>query len=372
MKLKFPLALCAVLLALLRPAFAQNGGPVSPEVLPDRRVTFRIAAPKATEVTFKGDWHDDNKKMEKDAAGVWSITVDALAPSTYIYAFMVDGMTIADPVNPRMKLRERTSASLVVVPGPATSMQEPRDVPHGAVEINVGKATALGGENRQVWIYTPPGYTQDTAKRYPVLYLLHGSNDRPAGWIDVGNVNTIADNLIAEKKMTPMIIVMPFGHALPFGGRGNNTTAFTDYLLRDVMPLAEGKYRIAAGRENRALAGFSMGAEQSLAIFFAHLDKFSAIGAFAPSGFRAIETQHAALLADPKGTNEKIALLWLSVGKQDPGHLNGSTQLENVLTAKQITHTWRLTDGMHNYAYLRDRVEEFLPLVFKPAGAKSP
>lgn len=374
--MKLTLTLCAALLAFSGAAFAQNAGPASPEVHPDRRVTFRIAAPKATDVTFKGDWHDDTKKMTKGADGVWSLTVDAMPPSTYIYAFTVDGVTIADPVNPKIKLRERTSASLVVVPAATPSLQEPRDVPHGAVEINWHKATALDGENRAVWIYTPPGYAQENARRYPVLYLLHGSNDRPAGWIDVGNVNALADNLIAEKKMTPTIIVMPFGHALPFGARGqgprNNTTAFTDYLLRDVMPLAEGKYRIAAGRENRAVAGFSMGAEQSLHIFFTHLDKFATIGAFAPSGFRAIETAHAALLADAKGTNEKIQLLWLACGRQDLGHFNGSQTLAEVLTAKQIRHTWRPTEGYHNYAFLRDRVEEFLPLIFKSGGAKSP
>lgn len=371
--MKLPASPLLVLLAFASSALAQNApAVVSPEVHADRRVTFRLAAPKASEVTFKGDWHDDTRKMEKDANGVWSLTLGPMPPSTYIYAFNLDGVAMADPVNPRIKLRERTSASLVVVPGDASSVQEPRDVPHGAVEINWHKASALGGENRSVWVYTPPGYEKESARRYPVLYLLHGSNDRPAGWIDVGNLHAIADNLIAEKKMAPMLIVMPFGHALPFGQRGggpggrSNTTVFTDYLLKDVIPLAEGKYRVAAGRENRAVAGFSMGAEQSLHIFFTHLDRFSAIGAFAPAGFRAIETQHAALLADPQGTNAKISVLWIGCGRQDPGHFNGSQQLADMLTAKQIRHIWRPTEGYHNYAYLRDRLVEFLPLIFQP------
>jgi enterochelin esterase-like enzyme len=375
--MKDALLLFAVFLACAGNGFSQNASAalVSPEVHADRTVTFRIAAPKASEVTFKGDWHDDTKRMEKGPDGIWSITVGPLAPSTYIYGFTVDGVAIADPVNPRIKLRARTSGSLVEVPAAAPSLQEPRDVPHGAVEINWQKSSVLGGETRAIWIYTPPGYTEETSRRYPVVYLLHGNNDRPAGWVDVGNLNFIADNLIAERRMVPMVMVMPFGHALPYGERGQpprtNTTVFEAYLLQDVMPFAERKYRIAAGRELHAVAGMSMGAEQSLEIFFNHLDRFGSAGAMSPAGFRAIETDHAALLADPKGTNAKIDVLWIGCGRQDPGHFSGSQQLVDVLAAHQIRHTWRPTDGMHNYALWRDQLVEFLPLLFQPATAQA-
>lgn len=370
MKLSF----FALFLALAGLAFGQpqqTPAAPTPEVHADRRVTFRIAAPKATEVSFVCDWQGAPQKMEKGADGVWSLTVGPLAPSSYIYSFNVDGIAMADPINPRIKLRARTSASIVVVPadgGPA--LDEIRDVPHGNIDMNFHKSVVLDGDTRSFWVYTPPGYAQNSAQRYPVLYLFHGTNDRPNGWLDVGNVNVIADNLIAEKKMAPMLIVMPYGHALPYGQRGGqggrtNTTAFSDYVIKEVIPAVEGKYRVAPGRENRALSGFSMGAEQSLHIFFHNLELFSALGALAPSGYRAMETQHPALLADPKATNAKIALLWIGCGRQDPGHFNGSQQLVDVLAKSQITHTWRPVEGAHNHAFIRGQLVEFLPLLFR-------
>jgi hypothetical protein len=139
-----------------------------------RTITFRIRAPKAADVTFFGDWMPvgTQEKMSKDAEGVWSVTLGPLDPSIYLYTFTVDGVTIADPVNPRIKLRSRTSASMVEVPAVAPALWQERDVPHGAVEINWEKSKALNGETRSIWIYTPPGYEKDPGRRYPVLYLL--------------------------------------------------------------------------------------------------------------------------------------------------------------------------------------------------------
>ncbi|MEO7412398.1 MAG: alpha/beta hydrolase-fold protein [Opitutaceae bacterium] len=364
--------LVSLFLLLTLSVFAQqNAAPQlnSPVVNPDRTVTFKIAAPKATEVTLKGDWNDDAKKLEKGADGVWSITVGPMPPSSYIYGYTVDGVAIADPVNPRIKLRMRGSGSYFVVPGDGPGIQEPRDVPRGAVETIWQKSSVLG-DVRQILVYTPPGYTQETARRYPVLYLLHGSNDRPNGWVDVGNINFIADNLVAEGKAVPMVIVMPITHALPFGERGgqggrNNTTVFEEYLLKDVMPTVAAKYRIAPGRQNAALAGQSMGGELSCAIFFHQLDRFSSMGALSPSGFRAIETEHAALLKDAAGTNAKIDLLWIACGRQDPSHFNGSQRLAEVLETNKIRHIWRPSEGYHNYPLWRDHITEFLTLLFK-------
>ncbi|HTS29512.1 MAG TPA: hypothetical protein VMH81_26765, partial [Bryobacteraceae bacterium] len=150
----------------------------SPEVSSDHRVTFRVFAPKASEVTLSGDWLGTAPppKLIKDEHGVWSVTLGPLEPSIYIYSFNVDGMAIPDPVNPRIKLRARTSASLVEIRDDTPAFWEPRDVPHGPVEINWEKSKVIGGETRAIWIYTPPEYAR-TTRRYPVLYLLHGSND---------------------------------------------------------------------------------------------------------------------------------------------------------------------------------------------------
>lgn len=356
--------------SLVAPAFAQTPPPLlSPEVFPDHRVTLRLAAPKAAEVTFKGDWHNDPLKMEKGADGVWSVTVGPLAPAAYIYSFTVDGVTIADPVNPRVKLRARTSGSIFEIPAEPAGLAEAREVPHGTVEINWHKATTLGGETRQVWVYTPPGYAEEPNRRYPVLFLLHGSNDRPAGWVDVGGIQFIADNLIAEKKAVPMIIAMAFCHALPFGqpapaGR-SNTAAFEDYLMRDVVPLVEGRYRTAAGRTNRAIAGQSMGGEQSLTIFFNHLDYFSSVGAFSPARYNGFEGRHAALLADAAATNAKVDVLWIGCGRQD-SLFAGAERLAALLEKNQVYHVWYPTEGAHNYAMWRQHAVQFLPRIFQP------
>ncbi|HYP05696.1 MAG TPA: alpha/beta hydrolase-fold protein, partial [Bryobacteraceae bacterium] len=224
--------LVSALLAL--PLLAQQrGGPpavVSPEVHADRTVTFRVRAPKATDVSLNVDWQDVAQKLTKDAEGVWSITVGPLEPTTYIYSFNVDGIAMADPVNPRIKLRARGSGSLVDVPGSTSALWDFREVPHGEVNVNWHKSKVQNGALRSVWVYTPPGYDRDRKQKYPVLYLLHGSNDTPAGWTTVGNANFILDNMIAEKTIQPMIVVMPFGHAVPFGDRGaNNNAVFEKY-----------------------------------------------------------------------------------------------------------------------------------------------
>lgn len=356
-------------LAAAAVAFAQTPpAVVSPEVHADRRVTFRVAAPNAQEVTFKGDWHADPLKMEKGSGGVWSVTLGPLAPSTYIYQFNVDGVAIADPVNPQIKLRMRTSGSLVDVPAEASSLADPRDVPHGAVEMNWQKSAVLG-DTRAIWVYTPPGYAQERERRYPVLFLLHGSNDRPAGWVDVGHIHFIADNLIAEKKAVPMIIVMPVGHALPFGQPAQpprtNTVVFEEYLLRDVQPLIEAKYRVAAGRKQHAIAGMSMGGEQALHVFFNHLDQFAAVGAFSPGAYRGLETTHAALLEDAAAANARIDVLWIGAGRAEPPNFTRARQWSELLTGKKIRHVWYPTDGAHNYAQWREHVIDFLPRLFK-------
>jgi enterochelin esterase family protein len=277
--------------------------PVSPEVHPDRRVTFRIRAPKASEVLLAMDYMAANarEKMTRDSEGVWSVTIGPMDPTVYIYSFVVDGITMADPVNPNMKLRASTSASMVEVPDNPPAIWEARDVPHGDVQINWQKSTAINGETRWIWVYTPPGYEKGTKRRYPVLYLFHGSNDTAGGWTLAGHANFILDNLLAEKKAVPMIIVMPFGHAVPYGARGgqvNNTDLYEQYVLKDVMPMVESKYRVLPGRTNRAIAGLSMGGGQALTIGFKHLELFSAIGSFSGAIMTDFEKQFPRVLAN--------------------------------------------------------------------------
>lgn len=353
--------------------FAQSPQPAvnSPEVHADRRITFRVLAPKAKEVTFFGDWMKTGESlpMTRDDSGVWSVTTAAMPPSIYLYSFTIDGVTIADPVNPRIKLRSRTSASMVEVPGePSATAWQARNLPHGAVEINWVNSKVLDGDPRWVWIYTPPGYAQSGNRRYPVLYLFHGSNDIAGGWTLAGNMNFIFDNLLAGKKVEPMIVVMPYGHAVPFGSprekQARNTDMFEKHLFDDVMPMVEAKYRVKPGREARAIAGLSMGGGQALTIGWRHLDTFSAIGAFSAAVPQDFEKQFEAALAAPQATNSKLKVLWIACGRDD-SLFGRNDKLAEMLRSKGINVTWRPTDGNHTYTYWRMYLAEFAPLLFR-------
>jgi len=341
---------------------------VSPEVHPDRTATFRIRAPKAGRVTLFGAWMPvgSEQPMTKDAEGIWSVTVGPIEPNGYLYTFTVDGVTVADPINPDVKLRQRTSASLLEIPATPSALWEARDVPHGSVEVNWLRSKVIDGETRQVFVYLPPGYGKSSA-RYPVLYLFHGSGDVPASWTQAGKANLILDSLIAEKKAEPMIIVMPAGHAVPFGSprevQAKNTPLFEEYLLKEIMPWVESKYRIAPGRENRAIAGLSMGGGQSSNIGFGHLELFSAIGVFSSSGGPDFAAKYKAQIDDAKATNAKLHVFWMGIGKQDPGYARAK-EFSEMLTKGQIHNTFRETEGGHVWAVWRWALGEFAPLLF--------
>jgi enterochelin esterase family protein len=342
----------------------------SPEVSPDHHVTFRILATKASEVTLTGDWLGavPPPKLTRDEKGVWSVTLGPFEPSIYIYNFNVDGIAIPDPVNPRIKLRARTSASMVEVKDDTPAFWEPRDVPHGAVEINWELSKAIPGETRAIWIYTPPEYAKST-RRYPVLYLLHGSNDTAAGWTMAGNANFVLDNLVAAGKAQPMIVVMPFGHATPFGvpvpqGGVTNDALFEEYLLKDVIPTVEARYRVSPGRENRAIAGLSMGGGQSLRIGLGHVDLFSSVASFSGAVPPDFETRFAALLKDSKTTNQKLKTLWIGCGRQD-SLFPRSKNLSELLAKYQVTHVFHPTDGVHNYTVWRKYLADYAALLFR-------
>jgi enterochelin esterase family protein len=347
----------------------------SPEVHPDGRVTFRLRAPRASEVAVAGEWTrpaaNTPEKLTRDDKGVWSITVGPIEPNIYIYVFNVDGMTITDPVNPLVKLRARTSASMVEIPG--GKPWELRDVPHGTVEILTHASRVLGGAMRQIYVYTPPGYDKKGLARYPVVYLLHGNNDLAAGWTMAGRANIILDNLIAEQKALPMIVAMPWGHALPFGskpspGKAGNNDVFEQYLLRDVVPLVEGKYRTALGRANRAVVGLSMGGAQALQIGLGHRDSFASLGIFGSGMIRADFEARYQSLADERAAGKKLALLYVGVGKDDPTQARAK-ELSDTLTAHGLPAHYQEVDGGHTYPTWRKLLVETAPLLFRKTPA---
>jgi enterochelin esterase family protein len=369
------------MLSAQNPVPLATSGLVSPEVHADRTVTFRLQAPKATNVAVAGEWISSNhaettvngEVMKKDDKGVWSVTIGPLEPNTYTYSFNVDGMNIADPVNPAIKLRARTSASLVQIPG--NKPWEYREVPHGTVEINYQKSAVLNAE-RQVYVYTPPGYDKNTSARYPVLYLLHGSGGVAADWTLAGNANYILDNLIAEKKAVPMLIVMPWGHAIPIDAPApkdpaqSNGAMFEQYFLKEVMPMVEAKYRVAPGRDNRAIAGLSMGGGQSAQIGYGHTDLFASVGIFSSALGADPQTKYK-VLGDASLANSQMKVLFFGVGKYDTAPNKAEKTLTAAMTEKGVKNVFYESDaGAHVWPVWRNCLTQFAPLLFQGGASK--
>jgi enterochelin esterase family protein len=356
---------------------------VSPEVHPDRSVTFRFRAPQATQVQLVGEILQGKgpQAMTKDDAGLWTITIGPVPPEIWVYNFRVHGVDVTDPSNPAVKPVPPGVAmsSFVEVPGESPSFYDSRPVPHGEVRMVDYESRAFG-VTRSVWIYTPPNYDKSTAK-YPVLYLLHGNGEAFNGWVMNGRAHIILDNLIADKKAQPMIVVMPQGHALQAPNVGplvritGETTMFSPRfpkdLLQEVVPLVERNYRVLANPDNRAIAGLSMGGGQALSIGLTHPELFHYVLGFSAAiggQFLNIDETVQSVLTNPAAANAKFHLLWISVGRQD--FLFGpDKQLAKVLTDGGVKNTYRETEGAHVWSVWRNNLNEAAPLLFR-AGAR--
>jgi len=242
------------------PRFRPQGPQVvSPEVTTDRKVTFRILAPKAEAVMLSASDIPGQGRtaMTKNAEGVWEVTVGPIDAGAYRYNFNVDGVSVIDPRNPSTSESNANTWSLVYVPG--SDFMDTKDVPHGAVASVTYYSKSLQ-RFRRMHVYTPPGYERGEG-RYPVFYLLHGAMDCDDSWSSVGRAGFILDNLIAAGKAKPMIVVMPAGHTGPFtfGRGGLPMDEFVKDFTGDILPYIEKNYRVYADRANRAIAGLSMG-----------------------------------------------------------------------------------------------------------------
>jgi enterochelin esterase family protein len=365
------------LLAIGLPVFSQTPAPppparapqpppiVSPEVHSDRRVTFRLRAPQAREVSVSGEWAGGGKAapMTRDEGGVWSVTVGPIEPDLYGYGFTVDGVGMLDPSNTFMKPMRSNRTSVLEVLADMPTLQDFQDVPHGAVHVHAYRSKAVGAV-RSLHVYTPPGYGKDASERFPVLYLFHGSGDNDATWTALGRAHFILDNLIAQGKAKPMVVVMTDGHAAPNTpeARGRNTETFSRDLLGDVMPMVEASYRVKTDRLSRAIVGLSMGGGQSLTIGLNHPELFAWVGAMS-SAINAPEQTFATALGDVKATNAKLKLFWLAIGKDD-FLLKTNQQFDELLTAKGVKHTFKLTEGNHSWPVWRKYLVDFAPLLF--------
>jgi enterochelin esterase family protein len=363
----------AVLLLLSISAYAQTPPAtpppapiVSPEVHSDNTVTFRLRAPHAAAVNLSLEG-TKAAPMEKDDAGVWTYTTGMLEPDIYGYSFNVDGVGIMDPNNSLMKPNLLNNSSAVHLSGPGLPW-EVRGIPHGEVHHHFYKSD-LVGDNRDYYVYTPPGYGVGNTK-YPVLYLLHGYSDDASGWSAVGHANIILDNLIAENKAKPMIIVMPLGYGAPevlnrSGIKPDtfrlNTTRFTDTLLTEIIPQVEKEYRVDRRREMRAIAGLSMGGAESLYTGLNNLDKFAYIGSFSAGGLG--EDYDTIFPKLDQSANKQLKLLWIACGTEDR-LIATNRKFRDMLSAKYIRFTPIETPGQHTWMVWRRNLAALAPLLF--------
>ncbi|MBN2315712.1 MAG: hypothetical protein JXM79_17420 [Sedimentisphaerales bacterium] len=355
--------LCLSLLVCLNSRLhAQRREPIiSPEVHSDRRVTFRLQAPKAkiVAVNLQG-----THAMTKNNEGLWSVTIGPLEPEIYDYDFVVDDLRIVDPANAWLKVWLRTSRNVLEVPGDQPTFYEEQKVPHGTVHIHKYPSKSLG-VTRGLYVYTPPGY-ETSKEKYPVLYLFHGYGDSEDAWTVVGRANLIVDNLLAANKAKPLIIVMPYGHtpsAPPVMRSIGQYESFERDLIEDVIGYVQTKYRVSTDRKDRAVAGLSMGGGQSLTIGLGNLELFGWVGAFSsavPEG-ESLEK----LLADPKAINDKLNLLWIGCGRSD-FLFERNQQFFARLRKDKIDHVAHITDGSHEWRLWRIYLNELVPLLFRP------
>lgn len=354
------------------PAAASRERLKSPEVLPDRRVVFRIDAPKAAGVFINGDWvthgRAANGPLEKDKDGVWSITLGPLVPDIYSYSFQVDGVRTLDPLNASVKPGVVNLSNMLEVPGDGEEYESARPVPHGEVRI-VWYLSSTLGSMRSMHIYTPPGYGKSTAK-YPVLYLLHGAGDDDSGWSTIGRAGFILDNLLAANKAKPMIVVMPNGSMPPSDkGPAYQTSRFAEELMENVMPYVEQNYAVTANRDNRAIAGLSMGGGQTLYVLPRNLDKFAYAGVWSMGIGRPaspnFEQDNAAFLDNAERTNKELKLFWIAVGEKDALVGESAHNLDQLLTAKGIRHEFHVTEGGHTWINWRHYLDDYAQLIFR-------
>jgi enterochelin esterase-like enzyme len=277
---------------------------------------------------------------------------------------------MADPRNNRLQSGVNSVSSLVEVPGSSPMFYDAKPVPHGEIHVHWYESKSVGAL-RSFYVYTPPGYDQGKNK-YPVLYLLHGSGDTEAGWVTIGRANVILDNLIADSKALPMVVVMPFGHPQAAVGYGQDHPAVSDRtlfardLLEEIVPMAEHHYRIDAKPERRAIAGLSMGGGQALNIGLGHMELFRWIGVYS-AGMRSpedAERNFADVFADPAATNRKLKLFWIACGKADGGFA-GVEHLDEALKRHSIEHTLVVSEGAHTWRNWRTYLYQMTPLLFR-------
>ena len=403
--------------------------PRSPEIAADGKVTFRLSAPKATEVLLhntSGGWlvwpEGDNLTMKKDDQGLWSITIGPLKPEFYTYTFVVDGVQALDPSNSLSSRDGAAYSSALRMTGGRTENYQIADVPHGGL-TQVWYPSPTLKLTRRMYVYTPPGYDPAGTTRYPVFYLLHGGGGDEDAWTTLGRAPQILDNLIASGKTKPMIVVMTNGNANqrasqdvmapsagagmtgpggPGGQGGPGATQdvaaaqaqwarFQNSLVNDVIPYVDKNYRTKTDRENRAIAGLSMGGGQTFYIAFNHIDLFTYVGVFsagwptipgtavtipAPANAEQLRGPDITRSVDPakffalmpqlnSTANSKLHLLFVHIGLED-GLISSHNLIKDEFKKRGINGVFIETHGYgHEWPFWRVALEEYAPRLFQ-------
>ena len=374
----------------------------SPEILPDNRVTFRLAAPDAAKVELRGNFPSGFEPsivpMTKGPDGVWSVTVGPLQPEFRFYNFYADGAPVVDPRNPHTRRDGLQVASSFIVPGPGSDLYVVKTVPHGAVTQVWYPSPALNMA-RRAYVYTPPGYEAGAA-RYPVLYLLHGAGGDEDAWSTNGRAQQILDNLIAAGKARPMIVVMPNGNPGQTASQdyvtepqapNTQSMAFPDSLVSDLIPYVDRTFRTQPGRYSRAIAGLSMGGGHTMYAAFRHLDRFGYVEVMSGAthivpgvGITIPPPPNAAALRNPGITSDvdpdkmfaalpdltaakanQLKLFELTIGEHD-GLITQQRTIKRALDARGVKVTAVETPGyIHEWAFWRVALADLLPRLFR-------
>jgi enterochelin esterase family protein len=383
--LKFPIRTLLFAAALLAPTIPAQTPPSykSVEVNPDHTVTFRFFAPGASNVKLHVATSVDPLPMTKDSSGIWTATSSPLAPEIYGYNFDVDGRPVFDSKNPWNVIQNYVSpGNQFEIPGDTPQLWDIQDVPHGELHTHYYTSKIIQGldANQEEYIvYTPPNYDPHAKLKYPVLYLLHGWSGYAFTWSSRMQANIILDNLLAQHKILPMLVVMPKGYGEMNFVQGvsitvwqdhqrvnRNTNLFSDALLTEIIPRVESEYNASTKREDRAIAGLSMGGLESLTIGLNHTSQFAYIGGFS-SAVTTIEdpSKHFPDLATTSGAKAAdLHLLWIACGLDD--HLIGpNRKLITWLKAQGLPVTPIETQGAHVGHVWRENLIQFAPLLFR-------
>ncbi len=344
----------------------------SPVVNEDMTVTFNLKAPDSREVALS--FQMENHPMERDEDGTWTLTIGPLEPETYTYSFLVDGLKVLDPANAYMQVGQYPDFSLVNVPSDPPRFDELQDVPHGDLHILRYRSTAQD-LNRKVYVYTPPAYDPSSGKKYPVLYLRHGGGGNETSWYLEGCAAEIMDNLLAQKKAVPMLLVMTNGNLeqeIEGGAYSREGIAVMGReLLEDVIPLVEKKFHVSGDPGNRAIAGLSMGGGQSFFMGLRNIETFDWIGCFSSGIFGGIpgstfdaEKEIPGILTSSDDFNENLKLLYLSVGEQDP-RMEYTDRVVSQFRENQLELVYETFEGTHEWKVWRHSLRNFLQMLFK-------